>query len=162
MRRGWRRGLAALAVLACAGAARPAAHPIHSSLAVVTYLPAERAVAVNVRVFADDFAAAIARQPPLPAGRTIDPTQRYVAASFALWNPDGTRVALRWCGAKPQGGVVWVCLRGSMPRGLRGGRVLSTLQFGLFKDQVNVVQAGDARRRTTLMFVPGDRPKVIR
>jgi hypothetical protein len=48
-----------------------------------------------------------------------------------------------------------------MPRGLRGARVLSTLQFALYEDQVNVVQAGTASSRKTMMFVPGDRPKPI-
>lgn len=159
MRRG--RALAALCAVALLGAARPAVHPIHTTLAVVTHLPAERAVTVNVRIFADDLALGIARH-PRPAARTAeDPTARYVGSSFALWNPDGTRVPLRWCGSRPQGGVVWACLRGPLPRGLRGAKVLSTLQFGLYEDQVNVVQAGTAQSRRTLMFVPGDRPKPI-
>jgi hypothetical protein len=158
MRRG--RGLAALCAVALLGAARPAAHPIHTTLAVVTHLPAERAVTVNVRIFADDLALGIARH-PRPARPAGDPTARYVASSFALWNPDGTRVPLSWCGSRPQGGVVWACLRGPLPRGLRGAKVLSTLQFGLYADQVNVVQAGTAQSRRTLMFVPGDRPKPI-
>ncbi len=164
MGRGWmRRGraLAALCAAALLVAARPAAHPIHTTLAVVTHIPAERAVTVNVRIFADDLALGIARH-PRPAARTAeDPAARYVTSSFARWNPDGTRVPLRWCGSRPQGGVVWACLRGPLPRGLRGAKVLSTLQFGLYADQVNVVQAGTAQRRKTLMFVPGDRPKPI-
>ena len=157
-----RRALAALCAAALLGAARPAAHPIHTTLAVVTYLPAERAVTVNLRVFADDLALGVARHPPRAQPRAAeDPTARYVASSFGLWNPDGTRVPLRWCGSRPQGGVVWVCLRGPVPRGLRGARVLSTLQFALYDDQVNVVQAGTAQSRKTMMFVPGDRPKPI-
>ncbi|HEX8673435.1 MAG TPA: DUF6702 family protein [Longimicrobium sp.] len=159
MRRG--RALAALCAVALLGAARPAAHPIHTTLAVVTHLPAERAVTVNVRVFADDLARGVAGHPNPPSRAAEDPTARYVASSFALWNPDGTRVPLRWCGSRPQGGVVWACLRGPMPRGLRGARVLSTLQFALYHDQVNVVQAGTAASRKTMMFVPGDRPKPI-
>jgi len=157
----WKTILGALAAVASLGAA-PAAHPIHSSLAVVTHVPAERAVTVNVRVFADDFAAAIARQGPARPGTPADPTQRYVASAFALWNADGTRVPLRWCGARPQGDVVYVCLRGPLTGALRGGRVLSTFHFGLFNDQVNVVQVTDARGKKTMMFVPGDRAKVIR
>jgi hypothetical protein len=158
-----RRGtLAVLCVTALLSAARLAAHPIHTTLAVVTHAPAERAVTVNVRIFADDLALGVARHPPRPVPRMAeDPTARYVASSFAIWNPDGTRVPLRWCGSRPQGGVVWVCMRGPVPRGLRGGRVLSTLQFALYADQVNVVQVGTAQSRKTLMFVPGDRPKPI-
>ena len=154
------RALAALGAVALLGAARPAAHPIHTTLAVVTHMPAERAVHVNVRIFADDLALGVARH-PRPPGAVGDPTARYVASSFALWNPDGTRVPLRWCGSRPQAGVVWVCMRGPLPRGLRGARVLSTLQFALYEDQVNVVQAGTAASRKTMMFVPGDRPKPI-
>lgn len=154
------RALAVLCAGVLLGAARPAVHPIHTTLAVVTHLPAERAVHVNVRIFADDLALGVARHPRAPA-TAGDPTARYVASSFAIWNPDGTRVPLRWCGSRPQGGVVWVCMRGPLPRGLRGARVLSTLQFGLYADQVNVVQAGTAASRKTMMFVPGDRPKPI-
>jgi hypothetical protein len=158
MRRG--RALAALCAVAVLAAARPAAHPIHTTLAVVTHVPAERAVTVNLRIFADDLALGVARH-ARTAGTGGDPTARYVASSFALWNPDGSRVPLRWCGAKPQGAVVWACMRGPMLHGLRGARVLSTLQFGLYADQVNVVQAGTAARRRTMMFVPGDRPRPI-
>ncbi len=150
------RVLGALCAAALLCAAGPAAHPIHTTLAVVTHLPAERSVTVNVRVFADDLALGVARH-PRRAGAAGDPTARYVASSFALWNADGTRVPLRWCGAKPQGAVVWTCLRGPLPRGLRGARVLSTLQFALYTDQVNIVQASGK----TMMFVPGDRPKPI-
>ncbi|HEX8431799.1 MAG TPA: DUF6702 family protein [Longimicrobium sp.] len=154
----WARGCLFLALALCA--AGPAAHPIHSSLAVVTHVAARREVDVNLRVFADDFAAGVARQPRGPASR-LTPEQRYVGASFALWGTDGKRVPLRWCGARREGEVVWVCLRGPLPGGLRGARVLSALQFTLYDDQVNVVQAGDARRKQTIMFVPGDGPKPI-
>ena len=153
------RYLAALCAAALLGAARPAAHPIHTTHAVVTHLPAERAVVVQLRIFADDLALGVARHPRRPTRE--DPTAVYVASSFAIWNADGTRVPLRWCGSRPQGEIVWTCLRGPLPRGLRGARVLSALQFRLYADQVNVVQAGDARRKTTLMFVPGDRAKRI-
>ena len=153
-----RRVLAALCVLATLGAARPAAHPIHTTLAVVTHLPAERAVTVQLRIFADDLALGVARHPRRGAE---NPTALYVASSFAIWNPDGTRVPLRWCGSRPQGEIVWACLRGPLPRGLRGARVLSALQFALYDDQVNVVQAGTAQSRRTMMFVRGDRAKVI-
>ena len=156
------RYLAALCAAALLGAARPAAHPIHTTLSVVTHVPAERAVTVNLRIFADDLALGVARHPRPAARAAEDPTALYVASSFAIWNADGTRVPLRWCGAKPQGAVVWACLRGPLPRGLRGARVLSALQFRLYPDQVNVVQVGTAASRKTMMFVPGDRPKPIR
>jgi hypothetical protein len=156
-----RRILAALCALAVLGAARAAAHPIHTTLAVVTHLPAERAVTVQLRIFADDLALGVARF-PRPAGREAeDPTALYVASSFAIWNADGTRVPLRWCGSRPQGEIVWTCLRGPLPRGLRGARVLSAVAFALYDDQVNVVQAGTAQSKRTMMFVRGDRAKVI-
>jgi hypothetical protein len=146
-----RRILAALCALAVLGAARAAAHPIHTT----------RAVTVQLRIFADDLALGVARF-PRPAGREAeDPTALYVASSFAIWNADGTRVPLRWCGSRPQGEIVWTCLRGPLPRGLRGARVLSAVAFALYDDQVNVVQAGTAQSKRTMMFVRGDRAKVI-
>lgn len=142
--------VAALALLA--GAARPAAHPLHTTLTELTHAP-DGAVQVNMRVFADDYARAVA------TARGATPNERervYVGRSFLLRERNGRAVRFTWCGTRYEGEVVWVCIRGAAPSGLRGGRVRNAMLFDLYQDQVNVVRAKYAGRTRSLLFTPGD------
>ena len=156
------RGLAAALLLAAApGPAR--AHPLHTTLAELSYDPATRVLSVSLRVFADDFAAAVTRE---AGGRTVgalpsdDAMFRYVAARFAVAAPGAGPTPLRWCGVRRAGEVLLICLRATAVRSLAGARVRSALLNELFADQVNLVQANYGGRRQMLLFTPrtGVRP----
>jgi hypothetical protein len=163
-RRATTRLVAALAWLATA-APRPAhAHPLHTTLAELSYDPASRVLDVSLRVFADDFAAAVARRAGARTVGALPPDSamfRYVAERFALAAPGAGPVALRWCGVRRSGDVLLLCLRATAVPALAGVRVRSTLLHELFTDQVNLVQASYGGRRRMLMFTPGTGAKPL-
>jgi hypothetical protein len=133
-----------------------AAHPLHTTLTQVTQ--GDGAATIWVRAFADDFARGVARRGARPGA---DPTLAYLGGSVAVWGRDGRRARLAACGTRRSGNVRWFCLRAPAPRGLGGMRILVSLQFAVYDDQVNVVQVDDGRRRASLLFVPGDGAKRI-
>ena len=146
-------------VLLSTAAPRPAhAHPLHTSLAELSYDPATRVLSVSLRVFADDFAAAVARR---AGGRTVGALPpdsamfRYVAERFAVATRGAGPVALRWCGVRRSGEVLLLCLRAAAVPALAGARVRSALLNESFADQVNLVQANYGGRRQMLLFTPG-------
>jgi len=134
-----------------AGAAPARMHPLHTTLTRVT--EGGGTATLWVRAFADDFARGVAahRGPP-----GADPTLAYLGASVGLWDGGGRRVGLASCGTRRSGDLRWFCLRAPAPRGLAGMRLLVSLQFAVYDDQVNVVQADHGGRRSSLLFVPGD------
>ena len=156
----------ALAVLATAWLGGSGAHPLHSSVAQLTWDPATRVVQVTLRVFLDDFASVVTRGVAATGGAVVVPPdsamQRYVGARFTLADRGGRAVALRWCGARREGEVLLLCLRGAAPTSPAGGRVRHALLTEVFADQVNVVQARYDGRRETLLFTPGDGAKALR
>lgn len=157
-------GFVVLLSLASAGATTPA-HPLHTTLTELSYTPANGVVQVSIRVFTDDFGEAVARrpQPRAASGKAPpNPALAYLGASFGIVGRNGKRVPLQWCGEKKTGDVLWICLRGSAPAGLRGGSVTNTLMFDLFEDQINIVQATYDGRKQSLLFTRGDGAKRLR
>ena len=142
-----------IALAAATGAAAPA-HPLHTTLTEVT--ESRGAATIWVRAFADDFARGVAMHLAPPGA---DPTLAYLGASVGVWDRDGRRVRLTACGTRTSGDLRWFCLRAPAPRGGSGMRILVSLQFGVYDDQVNVLQADVAGRRASLLFVPGDGAK---
>lgn len=153
----------ALAVL-IVPASRPAsAHPIHTTLAELSYDPSARLLNVSLRVFADDFAAAV--QPRRARGLDAMPPDsamlRYVTERFFVIVPGAGRMAMRWCGARREGDVLFLCLRATAQRSPAGARVSNTLLTEVFADQVNIVQASYDGRRRTVLFTPRDGVKSL-
>ena len=146
--------LAAGMLIAAAGAAPGRMHPLHTTLTQITAGPGR--ATIWVRAFADDFARGVAASPAQAGG---DAAQAYLAASVAVWDRAGRRVALAPCGSRRSGDLLWFCLRAPAPGGLSGVRVLNRMQWAVYDDQVNVVQAQYGRRSTSLLFVLGDGPK---
>lgn len=155
--------LAALPVLGWLGATVASAHPLHTTLAQLSYRPADRSVQVALRVFADDFDAAVAREKLTnPAvARAAYPALAYLGANFALQGADRRRIALRFAGTRRQGEVRWIYLRGPAPAGLAGGAIRNTLMFNFFDDQVNIVQTTIGKRKKSMLFTSGDGAKPL-
>lgn len=127
-----------------------AGHPMHTSGAE---LMAERdgSVQVMLRVFADDFAAALASGSAAPGGPGT-----YLRDRFVMVAATGEPVKLTWDAGRPSGDVLILHGRGRIPGGLAGARVASRVLTERFEDQVNVVRAICDGRSATLIFVPGD------
>jgi hypothetical protein len=147
---------AACTALLLALAARGAwAHPLHSSVAEITYDARARTLGVSIRLFADDLQAAV-------RGTMGDAAvYRYVAARFTLRDAGGRAVALRMCGSRRARDVVVVCLRAAGTDSPAGARVRSVLLTELYADQVNLVKATYGGRRVMLLFSRGDGAKPL-
>lgn len=158
----------AAALLLAVGARRAAlAHPLHSSLTELTYDPAARLVRLSVRVFADDFSAAVTHgRPAAPDAPVVVPPDsaivRYLVGKLVLADRSGRVIPLRWCGTRRAAEVLFLCLRAPMGAAPAGARVRNAVLTELFTDQVNVVRAAVGGAPQTLLFTPGDGMKALR
>jgi hypothetical protein len=134
------------------------AHPLHTSLAELTFDERSGTVNVSLRVFADDFTAASLdfnrkSTSGSPSGRP--PLVAYAIAKFALETAAGRSIALVSCGGKRSGDLLWLCFRGRASGGASGTRVMSRILVEKYKDQINVVQASYGARKASLLFTGG-------
>lgn len=140
-----------------------AAHPLHTSVAILNYQPASGKIDLSIRVFADDFERAAARRSAtLAASRAKEsPLLGYIRASFVVTDASGRTIPLEWCGWRRQRDLVWLCFRAR--NAARGGLLIADRIFhDLYDDQINVVQAKSDGRTTNLLFTKGDEAKPIR
>jgi hypothetical protein len=121
-------------------------HPSHTSSAEL--VARGDSVLVTIRMFADDLAGA-------------GDLKIYVGERFGITDPRGAPVPLEWSGSEPVSDVLVVRLRGLVPGGLHGAMVRHELLTERFNDQVNLVRARYGDRAVTLIYVRGDRPKVL-
>jgi hypothetical protein len=146
-----------LGILAAWPDAAPPAlpHPVHVT---VTELFSEGARAtIRIRVFAEDF----------PPGADEAEARQYVARHVTLAGATGKPVTLTWVRTWLEGELRYLELSAAIPNRLGGHRLVNTLLFERFEDQVNVVQVregtgGRGRRRATLIFTRGQAAQVIR
>jgi hypothetical protein len=139
------------------------AHPLHTSLAELSFDSHSGIVSVSLRVFVDDFTAASnewSRRSKGPDGGAA--LAGYSLATLRLRDASGRLVAMTPCGGKRVGDLMWLCFRGRMTSQLEGATVSSSILFEKYRDQINIVQASYEGRRTNLLFTSGDGPKKIR
>ena len=151
----------AAGIVAAASARDAMAHPIHSTLAEVTIVPRTGVARIVVRVFADDFATAIARahadRPPADPGSEA---LGYVRGALVL--SDGDRaLPLRFCGTRRLGEVRWVCMETTSRVPTGGLRLRNALMMDLFDDQVNVVRSFVTKGARSVLFTRGDGSKPL-
>ena len=130
-------------------------HPLHTTLTQLAYRDADRTVEATVRVFADDFRAALGQEV------TDSAAAAYLRSTFTLADPAGRPLAIAWCGLRRTGDLLWLCLRAPAFQGVTGLRVRVTLLFERYADQINIVQANYAGRRAALLFTRGDAAKAL-
>jgi len=144
------------------------AHPLHTTLSTVSYVAGTGMLNVSVRLFADDFSAAVSGQPTPDSRRVALPTDsamfRYVNQRLAIVARDErgamSRIPMQWCGATHDGDVVLVCLRGTA-RSMRDAHVRNRLMSEVFDDQVNMMHVTVAGRRQTMLFTRRDGVKPL-
>jgi hypothetical protein len=134
------------------------AHPMHTAVAEISYDAGNRMAAIDIRVFADDFTAALTPDGATPSDSAMS---RYVRGTFAVSDRSGRPLRLRWVGAERAGDVVALHLQVSVPGGLAKARVMSALLSERFEDQVNIVRASYDGRATTLLFTRGEPAKAL-
>ncbi len=158
--------LAASLICIATNAERAEAHPLHTSLAELTYDQRSGAVVLSLRVFVDDYTKAAivyAQKHPqsVSAGPAVSPLVTYALSAFALTDSHNRRVAFASCGGKRVGDLMWLCFRGTVPGGGAGLHVSSQILFETYRDQINIVQAAYAGRHVNLLFTPGETAKSL-
>lgn len=156
-------GPLASAVLAAAIVAMPStadAHPLHTTLTEVSVDATSHSVHLVVRVFADDLGAALARRahlPSVPAGRAWDDAaSSYVVSAVAIADRGNRAVALRSCGTRRSGDLLWICLEGTTLEAAQELRGRNAMLCDLFDDQVNIVQFVTGAQKHSVLFTRGD------
>ena len=141
------------------------AHPIHTTLTVVTFSADGRTLTINVRAFADDFSASVARYAGRMAPRDSSVVEsevtRYVRALFSVSAQDGSALVLEPCGITRSRELYWLCYRVSFPAGVRGARIRNQMLTELHQDQVNIVQLEDGAARKSYLFTKGSEPSTL-
>ncbi len=136
------------------------AHPIHTTLTVVT--PAHGNARLMIRVFADDFAAVVAQHAgkPTPADSSVSTldAMRYVGARVQVQTGAGRPMPLVSCGLRREANVYWVCLRVPLPANRTGVTLQQQLLTELHTDQVNIVQVTRSGGMRTMLFTRKSAP----
>jgi hypothetical protein len=134
-------------------------HPMHTAIVEISYQPASGLATIQIRVFRDDFSAAVG------AGSSADPSDSamavYLRGALHLSDRAGRALPLQWAGADMAGEVMILRMTAPAPEGLRGGWVLSALLCERFEDQVNIVRASYETGTRTLLFTRGDGAKAL-
>lgn len=164
-----RRYVSRIGVLACLAAtlAIPTvanAHEIHTTLTVLTRNAT--GVTINIRTFADDFSASVARfaRKPAPADSSapLPDVQRYVRAHFAIRDGAGRILPLETCGVRRAAELYWLCFRAPLATdAVRGTYIRNQMLTELHADQVNIVQVDDRGARRTVLFTRTSAPALL-
>jgi hypothetical protein len=135
------------------------AHPMHTAVTELAQQDARGRTTIQIKVFADDFQAAVAL--PADPAAADSAMARYLRGTFALADRRGRPVRLAWAGAERTGDVILLRLQGEVAGGLAGARVTSLVLCERFEDEVNVVRASYAGRTETLLFTRGESSKAL-
>ena len=143
------------------GAAR--AHPLHTTLVQLTYDARAHVLEGSIRVFAGDFAAAVAKH----AGAKAPDDDRVAAAAaftsvrrpFRFVDASGRAVPLTWCGSRRANDLLWLCVRATSAAAPSALRLSDQMLCDLFDDQINIVQSVAGEKHTSMLFTKGDGAK---
>lgn len=129
-------------------------HEIHSTH---TTVQVERGVLLmQIRTFADDFSASVARFAgrEAPADSSVRPgeVERYVRAALLVTDARGGQLTLDGCGIERRADVYELCFRVAAAPGAGLGEFRNLLLTDLHADQVNIVQFTWSGRRRTELF----------
>jgi hypothetical protein len=162
------RWYAAMIALACAigiavSAREASAHPLHTTLVQLTYNESSHSLEGSIRVFAGDFAAAVARRKHVATpndDRVSDgEAMAYVGSTFRFSDAGGRAVPLAWCGSRRSGDVLWLCVRATNVVAPNAIRISDQMLCELFDDQINIVQSTAGTKHTSMLFTKGDAAK---
>jgi len=151
--------------------AKAAAHPIHTSIADAEYNSTARTLEVALRVFTDDFEAALTEREKRSISLTRTPAaefdtlaRAYLAEYFTVKSTDGARVPLHWIRRenKADTNELWLYFEAPLPQGVEGCTIHHAMLRDQFSNQINSVHVRDGSRRTTLVFLPSHREKRVR
>ena len=140
-----------LFVIGVVSADRLDAHPLHSSYAEITR-EHSGAIAIQVRLFADDFGALLDSLRRSSGAQSPESVARqYVQRQLVITKPNGTPIPVTWCGMRSDPNVVWVCVRSTTS--ITGAfRVRNALMFDRFRDQISIIRWAGRKATRTLVL----------
>ena len=147
-------------VIALAGSpTRADFHPLHTTLAELS-IAQDGGVQIVLRVFVDDFSAAVAGRATIGSAPIATPhdsaTARYLGATMVLTDGSGRPVALVLTNMRRTDDLLWITLRAPALRTVAGAHLTNRVLFDRWDDQVNIVQTTIGGRRQTLLFTKRD------
>ena len=147
------------------GARSAPAHPLHTTLVQLTYDARTHQLEGRIRVFAGDFAAAVARRNHVATpndDRVADSTAfAYVNGTFRFVDASGRTVPLAWCGSRRANDLLWLCVRATSGDPLASIKLVDQMLSELFDDQINIVQTVVGEKHSSMLFTKGDGAKSI-
>jgi hypothetical protein len=139
------------------------AHPLHTTLVQLTYDERAHVVEGSIRVFAGDFAAAVAKHARAKTpddDRVVDAAAfAYVSSTFRFIDASGRAVPLAWCGSRRANDLLWLCVRAASVAGPSAMKLSDQMLCELFDDQINIVQSVAGEKHTSMLFTKGDGAK---
>ncbi len=147
------------------------AHPIHRSIAEADYNQATHTLEVALRVYADDFEAALSARTKrkislekTPAAEIDALAHRYVEETFTIKTGDDAPTTLHWIGRKLKDAEneLWLYFEVPLPGGVEGAKIRHAVLSDQFRDQLNSVLVRDGARKVTLVFLPTHTEKSVR
>jgi hypothetical protein len=145
----------------CVGAMPARAHPIHTTLTVVTVDATHHTVTLSIRAFADDFSAVVARAAgraaPADSSVSQDDIARYVRARFTI-----AGATLEPCGVQRTSDAYVMCFRATLRTDVGATVIRNAILTELHTDQVNIVQVQSGSARTTHLFTKESSAKPLR
>ncbi|HEV7704504.1 MAG TPA: DUF6702 family protein [Gemmatimonadaceae bacterium] len=164
MSRGWRAmralGVAILCGAIFLGASSGRAHPLHTTLVQLTYDEGAHTMEGTIRVFAGDFAAAVAKHAGAkkPEDDRVSDTVAfaYVNSTFRFVDASGRAVPLTWCGSRRANDLLWLCVRVASAGAPGALKLSDQMLCELFDDQINIVQTVAGAKRASMLFTKGD------
>lgn len=149
--------LAVLLGLLVAGASESRAHPLHTSMAHIEVTTAG-VLSVRVRVFSDDFSAAVARATGAPVGPNFtvsDNAARSYFSSRLVLRVHGRAARLALQRQARDADVTWLEFTVPGVRSLENAELENRILMEFHVDQVNVVRAKTVGRERTVLFSQG-------
>ena len=147
------------------------AHPIHTSFAEADYNSATKKLEVTLRVFADDFEAALGQLAGAKVSLEKTPraeidalTRAYLVSHFIVKTHEGSLAPQRWTGRelKDADNELWLYFEVELPTGVDGIRVDYLVLKSLHADQLNSLRVRDGSRSLTLTFPPAQGERTVR
>lgn len=149
----------------------PRFHKFHVSNSQIEFNPATQSAEIIIRVFADDFQAALSQfaDREVKTDRPEDWKDRTKTALIMNWlnrnfvvkDKTGRAIRLSWVGMEGMADMFWIYVEGKMPGGLVGAQVKNHIICDLHQDQVNVVTAKFQGKQIGMMFEAKDEFKLI-
>ena len=135
-------------------------HPLHTTMAEVTIDRPRGTLRIVVRVFADDFGIALGAMGT--SGSWDTRASAYVRRAIAVVAHAREPLAMRDCGTRRQGDLLWLCAEAAIPTEPTNRLALrDRMLCELFADQINVVRVTDGAKTRSMLYTRGDSEKPL-